>query len=77
MADVLPSTTNRFQGVVVDPESLPADPEAFCDALARSLRAWLDDGFKVAWLEIPIEKSALIPLAVDAGFVFHHSGKRL
>ena len=25
------------------------------------------------WLEIPIDKSALIPVAVEAGFVFHHS----
>jgi 8-oxo-dGTP pyrophosphatase MutT (NUDIX family) len=27
------------------------------------------------WLEIPIEKSALIPVAVEAGFTFHHSGE--
>jgi 8-oxo-dGTP diphosphatase len=58
--------------VVVDPESLPGCADEFREALARSLRAWMDEGLKVVWLEIPIDKSALIPLAVDAGFVFHH-----
>jgi len=72
---VLRSTTNRFQGVVVDPQALPELPDEFSKALARSLRTWADEGLTVAWLEIPIGQSALIPAAVEAGFVFHHSGR--
>jgi ADP-ribose pyrophosphatase YjhB (NUDIX family) len=28
----------------------------------------------VVWLEVPIDRASLIPIAVDAGFTFHHSG---
>jgi 8-oxo-dGTP pyrophosphatase MutT (NUDIX family) len=73
--DVLASSTNRFAGVVVDPESLPAQVETFTQRLCHSLDAWTSQGLKVVWLEIPIIKSALIPVAVEAGFVFHHSGQ--
>jgi ADP-ribose pyrophosphatase YjhB (NUDIX family) len=43
--------------------------------LGHSLRVWADQGFRVVWLEVPIVKSSLIPVAVDAGLVFHHSGQ--
>lgn len=72
--DVLQATTNAFSGVVTDPVRLPADPEEFRLLLDLSLRAWADEGLKVVWLEIPIAMSHLIPLAVEAGFTFHHSG---
>jgi len=29
----------------------------------------------VIWFEVPIHRSALIPLAVEAGFTFHHSNE--
>jgi 8-oxo-dGTP pyrophosphatase MutT (NUDIX family) len=70
---VLESTVNRFQGVLIDPQALPPVSDEFREVLARSLRAWTDDGLEVVWLEIPIGKSDLIPVAVEAGFVFHHS----
>jgi 8-oxo-dGTP diphosphatase len=70
---VLPSSPNTFGGIVVDPESLPDDAAVFRERLAESLPAWRADGYKVAWLEVPIGRSALIPIAVDAGFTFHHS----
>jgi 8-oxo-dGTP pyrophosphatase MutT (NUDIX family) len=68
-------TENRFGGVVVDPEALPADADGFERRLSESLRYWADQGLKVVWLEVPISKTALIPVAVEAGFVFHHSGQ--
>jgi len=61
--------------VIVDPEALPAEAEAFEQRLPGSLRAWEAEGLKVVWLQVPIGKSALIPVAVEAGFVFHHSGQ--
>jgi len=72
---VLEWTENRFGGAVVDPEALPADVEAFSHLLPGSLRFWKEQGIKVVWLEVPIAKTALIPVAVEAGFVFHHSGQ--
>ncbi len=70
----LNSTTNPFGGVVIDPESLPNSAEEFDRALRVCVDLWAEGGVKVVWLEIPIAKSHLIPVAVDAGFTFHHSG---
>lgn len=72
---LLDATTNQFRGVVIKPESLPDDARQFKLALQQSLDAWRSDGILVIWFEVPISKSALIPVAVEAGFTFHHSNE--
>jgi 8-oxo-dGTP pyrophosphatase MutT (NUDIX family) len=72
--EVLEATTNPFKGVVPKPSVLPDDPQEFRRALRHSLEAWRSQGLLVVWLEVPIGKSALIPVAVEEGFTFHHSG---
>ena len=72
---LLEATTNQFRGVVIKPESLPENPGEFKTALRRSLDAWHSEGLLVIWFEVPIHRSALIPLAVEAGFTFHHSNE--
>jgi len=72
---VLQATINQFDGVVTDPTTLPATPDLFRRALSQSLPTWIEEGHKVVWLEIPIALSSLIPVAVEAGFTFHHSGE--
>ena len=71
--EAIESSTDDFGGVVPDPEALPDDPTVFSKQLEHSLSAWQADGFKVVWLEIPISKAALVPVAVEAGFSFHHA----
>ena len=73
MAEPIESTTNPFGGVVPSPGALDDDPGRFRLRLAESLSAWKDQGFLAVWLEVPIGKSQLIPVAVEADFVFHHS----
>ena len=73
--EVLDSTTNPFGGVIPIPEALPEDSEEFRRRLHRSLRGWKAEGFKAVWLEISITKAALVPVAVEAGFSFHHSSE--
>ncbi|MDA0733437.1 MAG: NUDIX domain-containing protein [Chloroflexi bacterium] len=70
---LLEATTNQFRGVVIKPESLPDDPGEFNVGLRQSLDAWRAEGLLVIWFQVPISKSALIPIAVEAGFTFHHS----
>jgi 8-oxo-dGTP pyrophosphatase MutT (NUDIX family) len=70
---LLAGTINAFQGVVVDSDQLDSDPAQFSLKLARSVAGWKADGYKVVWLEIPIDKAVLIPTAAQAGFAFHHS----
>ncbi len=73
--DVLEHTTNAFNGIVISPESLPSDMETFSHRLSMSLEIWKKGGYQLVWLEVPISKSEFIPVAVQAGFSFHHSGE--
>ena len=64
---------NQFGGVVTDAEGLPEDPSEFRRLLRSSLDAWTSEGYKVVWLEIPIARAALVPVAAEAGFEYHHA----
>ena len=70
---LIESTENSFGGVIAEAASLPADPVEFDRALAHSLEVWRQADYRVVWLQVPIEKSQLIPVAVEQGFTFHHS----
>lgn len=72
--DVLPAKTNPFHGIIPDPDALPVEPDVFRQCLRQSLDFWANEGYLIVMLEIPIDKSRLIPEAVAAGFAFHHSG---
>jgi ADP-ribose pyrophosphatase YjhB (NUDIX family) len=71
--ELLTATPNRFQGIVIDRDALPSDPERFEACLRVSLDVWARDGCRVVWLEVPIRHAALIPKATALGFTFHHS----
>jgi 8-oxo-dGTP diphosphatase len=66
-------TPNVFRGVAVDPGSLPSDPDDFAVQLASGLERWRGERYRLVWLEVPIQRAALIPVAVEAGFAFHHA----
>lgn len=65
--------TNAFNGFEVDPDRLPACAEEFRDALPAALAAWQQRGLSLVWLKVPPAKAFIIPIAVEHGFVFHHS----
>lgn len=71
--DLLEFDTNPFGGIVTNPAHLPDDAAEFEARLDHSLEQWKADGAKVVWLEVPIEKADLIPVAVRRSFTFHHS----
>ena len=70
---VLSAAENAFRGLMIDPAGLPTEPETFELQLARSLEVWRAEGYRVAWLEVPMSHVGLIPVAVRLGFVFHHA----
>lgn len=74
MVQVLESKANPFGGIVTIPTALPENAVEFAERLDHSLNKWRSDQYKAVWLEIPITQSALIPVAVNQGFTFHHSG---
>jgi 8-oxo-dGTP diphosphatase len=71
--DELASSTDMFGGINVAPETLPRDGAEFKAALDRSMDTWRSGGARLVWLDVPITHAALVPIAVDAGFFFHHS----
>jgi ADP-ribose pyrophosphatase YjhB (NUDIX family) len=73
--DLLAAEPDMFGGVTVDVDALPEDVEVFRASLAHSLSQWRAEQKRLAWLDVPLRLAALIPVAVDAGFIFHHSGE--
>src|SRR5258707_6276093 len=71
--DLVTAEADQFGGVIVNPDALPPDPAEFAKRLDRSLETWRTDGKRLVWLGVPLARAALIPLAVKAGFFFHHS----
>ena len=67
----LACTKHPFGGYDVQPDALPEDLETFGDQLETSLALWRREGCKVVLLELPRSKAALVPVAIEAGFVFH------
>ena len=74
MSDLVEARKNQFGGMVADPDALPEDPAEFRRRLDFSLLEWKADGIVAVWLEVPINRTPLVPVAVDAGFQFHHTG---
>jgi 8-oxo-dGTP pyrophosphatase MutT (NUDIX family) len=70
---ILKSNRNVFDGFSIDPEDLPETEADFSLMLEDSLSSWQEAGGKLVWLEIPAIKSKLIPTAIQAGFMFHHT----
>ena len=73
VTEPLPFEVNAFGGVTILPAALELPDMAFNEALRHSLDAWAAQGYKLAWLKIGLERAALIPLAAEQGFAFHHS----
>ena len=71
--ELIESTPNPFGGTVINLDGLSGNPDEFKKQLHPSINAWKNEGFKVAWLEVPVAKAALIPVALEAGFSFHHA----
>jgi 8-oxo-dGTP pyrophosphatase MutT (NUDIX family) len=70
---MLPFSPDQFGGVIVDSANLPDDAAEFTAQLQCSLEAWRAGGFRLVWLDLPLECAALVPVAAAAGFFFHHS----
>jgi 8-oxo-dGTP pyrophosphatase MutT (NUDIX family) len=66
-------TTDPFGGVSTATEALPHSVADFTLQLQDSLNYWASNNYRLVWLKVPIEKAAFVPVAVAAGFVFHHA----
>jgi 8-oxo-dGTP pyrophosphatase MutT (NUDIX family) len=71
----LPFEADQFGGIIVNSTNLPDDADAFATMLQASLEAWRGDGRRLVWLDVPLARATLIPVAAQAGFFFHHSNE--
>ncbi|XP_062090946.1 nudix hydrolase 8-like [Humulus lupulus] len=74
--ELLDSWNDDYNGVVVNPESLPLSSNAFASALRASLCDWKKKGKKGVWLKILPEQAELVPIALQEGFSYHHAESR-
>ena len=70
------ATPNPFGGIVLEPDLLPSDPLEFAPRLKSSLEEWTAEGYKLVWLELPLSRSSLVPVAAGEGFTYHHADDR-
>eukprot|EP00210_Caulerpa_lentillifera_P001214 g1170.t1 len=71
---ILDFEDDRYNGVVINRASLPSKEDDFTHKLTLSLEKWKTDGKRAIWMEIPSNKSSLIPVAIEKfGFDFHHA----
>ena len=64
---------NPFGGAVIDPSSLPSDPDSFSTMLESSIDDLNAQGIKLIWLNLPLHLAVLVPVATARGFVYHHA----
>jgi 8-oxo-dGTP pyrophosphatase MutT (NUDIX family) len=69
---VLASESDQFGGIIIDSEQLPPQEE-FRASLQDSLSEWRGAGAKGVWLQIPSNRTELMPCAIDSGFEIHHA----
>ncbi|XP_059638275.1 nudix hydrolase 8-like [Cornus florida] len=71
--EFLDAQDDEYDGVIIDPQSLPTSANAFASALRASLSNWKLKGKKGVWLKILLEQADLIPIAIQEGFNYHHA----
>lgn len=70
---LLEAEEDCYEGMIVDPCSLPANTDDFVDRLKSSLLHWKTQRKRGVWLQLPAHLAELVPLAVKEGFQFHHA----
>ncbi|KAK4784999.1 hypothetical protein SAY86_001688 [Trapa natans] len=71
--EVLDAREDEYNGVIVDPRGLPSSANAFASALSVSLCQWKFKGKRGVWLKLLDAQAELVPIAIEAGFNYHHA----
>ncbi len=64
---------NQFNGAIIDAGSLPEEAADFKELLGNTINKLKKEERNTLWINMPIEKAAYVPIAVDAGFQYHHA----
>lgn len=72
-SDIIQAREDRYEGLIIDSDLLPTDPAKFYTQLSASLQEWGRLKKRGIWLRLNLSQSALLPIAVQAGFDFKHA----
>jgi len=61
-----------FKGIIIDTDKLPATQTLFQVALEQTIAYATSENKRLIWLTLPIERSNIVPIATELGFVFHN-----
>ncbi len=65
---------NPYQGVELNPETLPESASGAFECLEETLGELKLKGYQLAWLLLVPERAEAVPAALKAGFEYHHAG---
>ncbi|KAM7258539.1 hypothetical protein ACFE04_014280 [Oxalis oulophora] len=71
--EFLAGAEDEYNGIIINPESLPSSANAFASALRASLSVWKLKGKKGVWLKIVSDLADLVPIAIQEGFEYNHA----
>lgn len=63
---------DAFNGIIIDTDKLPATQTLFQAALELTIAYAASENKRLIWLTLPIERSNIVPIATELGFVFHN-----
>ncbi|XP_034830354.1 uncharacterized protein [Maniola hyperantus] len=64
---------DRYNGITVDSQDEPCDPDQFSTRLIDSLRKWDEEQKRCIWFKVYIKDAVWVPVLANEGFNFHHS----
>ncbi|XP_020088145.1 nudix hydrolase 8-like isoform X2 [Ananas comosus] len=70
---LLDAFEDEYDGAIINPECLPDTSYEFAAMLHYSLSYWRLKGKKGIWLKILEDQADLVPIALKAGFSYHHA----
>ncbi|XP_072960708.1 nudix hydrolase 8-like [Typha angustifolia] len=71
--EILDAFEDEYDGAIINPDCLPDTSNAFAAMLQSSLSYWRLKGKKGIWLKILEDQADLVPIALKAGFSYHHA----
>ncbi|CAI8615900.1 unnamed protein product [Vicia faba] len=70
---LLASTDDDYDGVIVEINDLVMDSTTFLSILRPSISSWKQQGKKGVWIKLPIHLANLVETLIKEGFWYHHA----
>lgn len=70
---LLQAEEDCYDGVIVDPRSLPLNADEFICSLRASILHWKVQRKRGIWLKLSSHLADFVPLAIKEGFQYHHA----